>query len=175
MTSPTKIYHLIQIILQMCPCDQRLVTLVFLWQKLSQPQFCKDLTRKNTFFLGWSWLKFNDLGLALGTNLKFYTTVAKRLKLKVRMFWGLSPRFVEVTGEKLVGESFCHLLPPSWIGLIRINIIIPKHFLYLVYVRPCLDVVYVRLCLDEDLFMTYLCDLFFFFALIIINQIISLK
>ena len=50
--------------------------------------------------------------------------------------------------------------------LIRISIIIPKHFLYLVYVRPCLDV---------DLFMTYLCDLFFFFTLIIINQIISLK
>ena len=42
----------------------------------------------------------------------------------------------------------------------------PKDFLYLAYVKPCLDV---------DLFMTYLCDLFFFFTLIIINQIISLK
>ena len=46
------------------------------------------------------------------------------------------------------------------------NIIIPRHFLHLVYVRPCLDV---------DLFITYLCNLFFFFSLIIINQIISLK
>ena len=35
--------------------------------------------------------------------LKFYTSVAKELKLKVRKFWGLIPTFVEVTGEKLVG------------------------------------------------------------------------
>ena len=42
------------------------------------------------------------MGLALGTNLKFYTSVAKGLKLKVRKFWGLILTFVEVTGEKLV-------------------------------------------------------------------------
>ena len=53
-------------------------------------------------------MKFNNLGLAVGTNLKFYTTVAKVLKLKVRKFWGLSPTFVEVTGEKLVGGPFGH-------------------------------------------------------------------
>ena len=45
---------------------------------------------------------FNNLGLALGTKLKSYTSVAKGLKLKVRKFWGLIPTFVEVTGEKLV-------------------------------------------------------------------------
>ena len=52
------------------------------------------------------------MGLALGTNLKFYTSVAKGLKLKVRKFWGLIPTFVEVAGEKLVGgESFLpHIL-----------------------------------------------------------------
>ena len=33
----------------------------------------------------------------------------------------------------------------------------------------------MRPCLDVDLFMTYRCDLFFSFTLIIINQIISLK
>ena len=38
-----------------------------------------DLTRKTTFFEGWSWLKFNNLGVALGTALKFYTNVAKGL------------------------------------------------------------------------------------------------
>ena len=47
-------------------------------------------------------MKFNNLGLALGTKSKFYTSVAKGLKLKVRMFLWLIPRFVEVTGEKLV-------------------------------------------------------------------------
>ena len=35
-------------------------------------------------------------------NLKFYTSVAKGLKLKVRKFWGLITTLVEVTGEKLV-------------------------------------------------------------------------
>ena len=48
-------------------------------------------------------VKFNNVGLALGMTLKFYTSVAKGSKLKVRKFCGLSPTFVEVTGEKLVG------------------------------------------------------------------------
>ena len=59
----------------------------------------KDLTRKTAFYEGWSRFKFNNLVLALGTNLKFYTSVAKGLKLKVRKFWGLIPTFVEVTGK----------------------------------------------------------------------------
>ena len=46
------------------------------------------------------------MGLALGTNLKFYTSVTKRLKLKVRKFWGLIRTFVGVTGGKLVGGVF---------------------------------------------------------------------
>ena len=33
--------------------------------------------------------------------MKFYTSVAKGLKLKVRKFWGLIRTFVEVTGGKL--------------------------------------------------------------------------
>ena len=47
----------------------------------------------------------NNLELVLGANLKFITSVAKGLKLNVRKFLGLIPRFVEVTGEKLVGEG----------------------------------------------------------------------
>ena len=54
----------------------------------------------------------------LGTDLKFYTSVGKGLKLKVRKFWGLIPTFEKVTGEKLVGDFFAPLpLPPSWTGL----------------------------------------------------------
>ena len=60
----------------------------------------KDLTRKTTLFEVWSWFKFNNLGLGLVMILKFYTNVAKRLKLKARKFWGLILTFVEVTGEK---------------------------------------------------------------------------
>ena len=40
--------------------------------------------QENHFFEEWSWFnKFNNLGLALGVKLKFYTFVAKGLKLKV--------------------------------------------------------------------------------------------
>ena len=46
------------------------------------------------------------MGLALGTNLKFCTSVAKELKLKVRKIWELIPIFEEVTKEKLVGKPF---------------------------------------------------------------------
>ena len=58
---------------------------------------------------GWPWFKFNNLGLALGKNLKFYTSVAKGLKLKVIKIWGLNLKFVEVTGGKLVAELFAPL------------------------------------------------------------------
>ena len=105
-----KIYDVIQIILQMCSCDQSLVTVAFLWEKLSQLQFYRDLTRETVFFEGWSLFKFNNLRLALGANLKFCTSVTKGLKIKVRKFWGLIHTFVEVTGEKLVVGPFC--LPP---------------------------------------------------------------
>ena len=50
-----------------------------------------------------SWLKLNDFGLGLIMSLKFYGSVAKELKIKVRKFWGLTPSFAEGTGEKLVG------------------------------------------------------------------------
>ena len=47
-------------------------------------------------------------------TLKFYTSVAKVLKLKVRKFCELRPTFVEATGEKLVGgPSWTTSLPPS--------------------------------------------------------------
>ena len=112
MTSTIKFCHMTQIILWMWSCDQSLVTLAFVYEKLSQPQFYKDLTRKTAFFEGWPWFKFNNLGLALGKNSKFYTSLSKGLKLKVRNFGGLIPMFVEVTGEKLVGVAFLPPPPP---------------------------------------------------------------
>ena len=67
-----------------------------------------EFDKKNCFFQGWSWFKFNNMGLVLGTNLKLYTSVKEGSKLKVRQFWRLIPTFAEVTGEKLVGwGSFC--------------------------------------------------------------------
>ena len=61
------------------------------------------MSRKIAFLKRWSWFKFDNLGLALGANLKFDTNVAEGSKLKVKKFRGLIPTFVEVTGEKLGG------------------------------------------------------------------------
>ena len=58
------------------------------------------MTRKITFVEGLSWFKFTNLGLGQGMALKFYTSVAKGLKLKVKTFWWLTPTFVDVTVEK---------------------------------------------------------------------------
>ena len=65
------------------------------------------MTGKTTSFEAWSWFRFNNLELALAMVLKFYTSMAKGLKLEVRKFWELIPMFVEVTGEKLEGGPFC--------------------------------------------------------------------
>ena len=64
------------------------------------------MTRKTAFFEGWSWFKFNNLGLALGTSFNLYTSVSKGSKLKVRKILGLILTFVEVTEEKLAGRPF---------------------------------------------------------------------
>ena len=79
-------------------------------REVSWPQLYKYFSWKNTFFAEWSWFNFNNLGLALGTAFKVYTSVAKGLQLKVRKFLGLIPTFVEVTGEKLVGGPFYPLI-----------------------------------------------------------------
>ena len=61
--------------------------------------------------------KFNNLALALGVAMKFYISVAKGLKLKVRKFWRLISTFVEVTRKKTGRRGELPPPPPSWIGL----------------------------------------------------------
>ena len=53
-----------------------------------------------------------EVGLALSTNLKFYTSLSKVLKLKVIKFCGHILTFAEVAGEKLVGGGEVCLPPP---------------------------------------------------------------
>ena len=36
----------------MCSCEQSLATVAFVWEKLSQPQFYKHLTRETAFLGG---------------------------------------------------------------------------------------------------------------------------
>ena len=66
----------------MWSCDQRLIILGFLCEKLSYPQFYKDLTRKiilikMTYFERWSWFKVNDMALPVGMALHFASVSQK--------------------------------------------------------------------------------------------------
>ena len=61
---------------------------------------------QKTDFEGWSWFKVNNLGLALGMDLKFYSSVAKRFKLKAK-----------VLRETSWGPFCTSPLLPFWIGL----------------------------------------------------------
>ena len=85
------------------------------------------MTRKTTFYEGWYWFRFNNLGLALIMVLEFYCSMAKRLKLKVRKFWGQIPTFEEVTGENLNNcacqyFSLSHKIMSTWWSFLSILI-----------------------------------------------------
>ena len=81
MTSPTKFYHVTEIALLIQSCEQSLVALAFVSEKISYAEFYQDFTKKPAFFEVWFWLRFNNLRLALGANLKFYASVAKWLEV----------------------------------------------------------------------------------------------
>ena len=115
-TSPTKLYHVTQIILLMWSFDQVCSNVVkFAKYSISMTEVIITSIlegfdqKKQFFFEGCFWFKFNNLGLALAMALKFNTNVVERLKLKVRNFWELIPIFVEVIGEKLVRGLFLTL------------------------------------------------------------------
>ena len=65
-------------------CDQILVgySSIFMREVIIS-QIIYGFVQK-TDFEGWSWFNVNNLGLALGMALKFYSSVAKRLKLEVK-------------------------------------------------------------------------------------------
>ena len=48
----------------------------------------KGFDQKKHFFEGWSWFRFNNLGLTLGMALKFYTSVGKRVETKIQKVLG---------------------------------------------------------------------------------------
>ena len=114
-TSPTKFYHVTQIILLMWSFDQVCSNVVkFAKYSISMTEviitsILEGSDQKKQFFEGCFWFKFNNLGLALAMALKFNSNLVERLKLKVRNFWELIPIFVEVIGEKLVRGLFLTL------------------------------------------------------------------
>ena len=98
------------------------------------------MIRKTAFFEELSWFKFNNLGLALDTTLKCYTSLSKGSKLKVRKFWRLIPTFVEVTEEKLLEGIFA---PQSriWLNL-RLKSYIIRYIR--IYIRTIIKFGYIR-------------------------------
>ena len=68
--------------------------------------------------------------MIVGTNLKFYTSVAKMLKLKVRMLWRLNPAFVEVNGEKLIGVV--GFLDSPILNRVNIKMYLPYFFYFII-------------------------------------------
>ena len=82
------------------------------------------MTKKTTFFVGWSWFKFNNSGLTVAMVLTFCASVAEG---------GLIPTFVEVTGGgKLVGGLFFHPPhpnpPPPILNRVKDNYVISPYY-----------------------------------------------
>ena len=101
--------------------DSNCIVDVVIWPKFGNFSiFMKEVViitilwgfEQKIFFEGWAWFRFTNLWLALDMVLKFYSSVAVGLKLKVRKFKGLFPTFVEVTKKKLIGWAFLPLFTP---------------------------------------------------------------
>ena len=104
----------------MCSCDQSLLILAFLWEKLSQPQFYKD------FFEEWSWFKFR---LALGTgtryNLETLYQWDKRVKTKSQKVFGPNFYVYRSYSEETGRGVFCTPLnsPPPILNRVKTNFV----------------------------------------------------
>ena len=74
------------------------------------------MTRKTTFFERWSWFKFNNLGLALGTKLEILDQSVKKVKTKSQKVLGANSYVCRSYSWK-TGRGGLFALPPSWRGL----------------------------------------------------------
>ena len=101
MTSQTKFYHVIQIILQMWSCEQSLVTLAFLWEKLSLSQFYKVLTK--SLFLRGGLISREIFGTDTSYKLEIVHQCVKMVKTKSQ--------------KVLRAKSYVCRPPLSWRGL----------------------------------------------------------
>ena len=76
----------------------------------SMREIIKDLIKKTLFWRA-VFVEIQYLRTEARHGLEMLKQCVKRWKLKVRKIWGLNSSFVEVTGEKLVGEEL--FAPPT--------------------------------------------------------------
>ena len=127
------IFYVSDVTNKILSCDSNYTVDVVMWPKFGNSSISmrevimisilKGFDQKTHFFWGVVLVEpllFNNFGLALGMNLKFYISVVKGSKLKVRKFYGLIPTFVEVTGEKVVRGPFW---PPSILNRDKVYLI----------------------------------------------------
>ena len=80
--------------------DSNYIAEVIMWPKFGNSSISmREVTitsilwgfdQNKRFFEGWCWFKFNNLRLALGMTFKFYASMVKGLKLKVKRFGGVT-------------------------------------------------------------------------------------
>ena len=111
-----KTFHVIQIILQMCSCDQSLVIVTFLGEKLLQPQFYKDLTRKTAFFWWVILVQVHEFGTGTRCKLKILHQCGKKFKTKSQKVLGTNSYVCRSYRGKTGKGTFLPPPLPSWIG-----------------------------------------------------------
>lgn len=88
MTSPTRIYHMTQILLQIWSCDQNVVILVMVivmvtMTKVMITSILQGFDQRNQFFVGVALFQAQQFGTATSYGLKILQQCDKRVKAKI--------------------------------------------------------------------------------------------
>ena len=78
-----------------------------MWPKFGNSSIFMKKVIITNIFVECSWFKFNNLGLTVGMDLKFYTSVAKGLKLKEIKVFGGDSNVCRSYREKTGSGPFC--------------------------------------------------------------------
>ena len=108
MTLLTKFYHAIPMLLSMRSCDQSLVTLAFLWEKLLHPQFYRDLARKTPF----SWEVVSAQFQKCGTGTRYKLEILQQCEKKVKTKSQIVLEAKSYVSRTYMGKTGRRDLPP---------------------------------------------------------------
>ena len=92
--------------------DSNYIVDVIMWSKFGNYSISmREVITVSIFIRIWEvvLVQFQQFETSTRYELEIWNKCGKRVKIKVRKFWGLIPTFAEVTGEKLVGGLFAIL------------------------------------------------------------------